>query len=304
MSTSKPWAVELWLSFDAPDEVERHDDTSALCKVHVEATFREQRLGDDSPEAALQAIAGLRVAKATCDWTLRVGYGVSRPDEMHQAARKRPSKRDSALDNFEWTVGDEPLAPAMLAALEGALESGLTTADVVGEGDVTQRLEILLRKALEEADTDNLGIVEVDYVRDVLETRIGSDGANDVDNAGWAPEGRWGCEWDRLWLNELGQVLESEDTVIGELTVWGAFDYVADPMGYAEDYKAQYGADALGRIMVTYGAEDEAYGPFESEHEAKRRAREIADDEHIGEYGENAEAYDKRMEEDQEDESW
>jgi hypothetical protein len=298
------WDCSLDLSFGHL----KREGTSAACAVSVRALFDEPPApAPGSAESALRAIAGRKSIKALCQCELRIGYGVHCPPEIQDAAKRSPSTRDDALDEFCWTITSaefERFVDAMLVAL-GA--DAMAIFDLEDGAHIRGALHTLLRSTLKVATTEDLGLAEQAYLEDVLSERLGPDAADDVLNAlvRMIPSGGWGCETGRAWLEQVGRMFDDQAILIGDLTVHGTFPYVGDDYGTPEDLEVEYGVDALDRHMVRWADasfEDHVAGPYMNPHEARLRAKSIAEESHIGEHGEDAAAYAKRIREEEEDE--
>jgi hypothetical protein len=330
-----PWDCEISLSFRDPDVEDGAN--SALCWANASVSFHAPPPLDDA-ERALRAIAQRDLIEVQVRWRLRVGFGVHLPEDVRKAARRPRSpgtKVDDRLNEFWWTLDTfaDPaaaatitqtnrtevwLADAVIDALEGsfpdaAMICGLPLADQTHGSyrrNVRQALEAKLRQALETADSDNLGTVEYDYVQTVLEGRLDQEAYDDlVEVMVDPPQGYFGFEQDQAFLDEIKEGLQDHEGLIGELRVDGRFPYVGDDNGMPEDMEAAYGTDALGRHMVQYGDDlaNDIQGPFDSPQEARQRARQIAEDSHVGEPGEDAAAIAKRAQDDddnEEDGTW
>jgi hypothetical protein len=312
------WACHIDLSFS-----EQADHVAARSAIHVaqaSVVFREPKLEGDSPEACLQSMTGgPRTVRILVVWRLRIGYGLHCEPEVVAAAKRTPSKHDDKLDEFVWAlddpavIGDLPekerttleLSQGMVPTLTSCTDHedvGFCAREICGLGpdalddQVAAELESILREALPDATTEDLGLAEQNYLEAVLAERLGDAADTVLENIGQnLPLGCWNFEVSRTWLEEIADMLSNEEVIVGDLNVYGSYEYVHDDYGTPEDTKAEYGEDDLGRWMVRYGEDDAVEGPFEDKRSAQRRAQQHADERHVGEPGETAADMARRM---------
>ena len=319
------WSCQIDLSFsEQADHVADRSlrwsrDLGAIHVVQASVVFREPKLEGDSPEACLQSMTGgPRTVRTLAFWRLRVGYGLHCDPEVVAAAKRTPSKHDDRLDEFVWVlddpavIGDLPakerttldLAQGMVATLTPELADAICgLAPDASEDRVAAELESILREALPNATTEDLGLAEQNYLEAVLEDRLGDAATTVLEHIGEMLPGAWNCEVSRGWLEEIADMLSNEEVIVGDLNVYGSYEYVHDDYGIPTDTKAEYGEDDLGRWMVRYG-DDAVEGPFDGKRSAQKRAQKHSEERHVGEPGETAADIAKRMQDEDDTEDW